>query len=184
MSSDSDAIEYLTVDSIEWSTGHTRPRMTLEDKRAKHRVHQRHFMLRQRQRLEELHRELRCHQLQLVRLQAVQEAGVLAWENATLREQLASEPLPTGRRTFPGIWDLFPTEPESLSKSSSKGRASLSVDEDISCIFELLGMPKTEPSDVKCDDSPSLPPAKEDGLAPLSWIPTTPSINARSQAHR
>jgi hypothetical protein len=80
MNIDSENLDYLTVECV--------PRMTLEGKRAKHRVHQRHFVNRQRERLEQLRRDLRCHTLQLLLLQAAKEATMWKRENATLRQEL------------------------------------------------------------------------------------------------
>jgi hypothetical protein len=171
MNADSETIDYVTIDSIEWATGHVRPRMSLEEKRAKHRVHQRQFVVRQRQRLERLRHELRCHKLQFQQLQAVQEAALLACENAVLREQLASESLVTGRRNRLNIWDLFPTRPECTQVTTDSipaRKESFAPDtaNSVECAVQLT-------TDVNVGSSHSLSPSKRDDLTPLAWSPTT-----------
>jgi hypothetical protein len=178
MNADSEDLDYLTVDTIQWATGCVRPRMSREDKRAKHRVHQRNFMLRQRERLEELRRELRRHKLQVLRLQAAHEQAALAVENDSLRQQIISESLPTSRENGLGIWDVIQTEPvirtDSLAPSPT-GEETVPTAVGDSFIFELLTMlPEVKTEVVKSDASYWSPQCEAQDPTPLTWSPTTP----------
>jgi hypothetical protein len=158
MNPDAADIQYLTVDSIQWATSEDRPRMTKEDKRAKHRVHQRHFVLRQRERLAQLRREVRWQHLQLKRLQAAQEAATLKCENDVLQQQLNAL--------------SSPTNAQNLLVDSD---ASPQVDVDESVIFEMLtALPERMASVVELEDVWSLPRTEGQDLAPQAWSPTTP----------
>jgi hypothetical protein len=182
MNSASQNLNYLTVDSIDWAKGYERPRMSQEEKRAKHRVHQRNFVLRQREQLNQLRRELRCHKLQLLRLQAVQEADSLAKENASLREKLNSDSLPKRPANQPGLWDLFPSEPENMPKtpnSSVVDQGNAAEDEDNSMLHELMALLTEVKSDnVNSDTSDLSCQCEVSDLIPLTWSPTTASALA------
>jgi hypothetical protein len=143
MSAKPQDLEYLTIDSIQWASGPARPRMSTEDKRAKHRIHQRQFQLRQRQRLEQLHREFRCQSLQVLRLQAIQEAETLVRENDALRVQLASDSYCCER-------DVSSVDDRARSKPFGK-------------------QPPIQSTDAEVDASRWLPWCKEQDVEPLSW---------------
>jgi hypothetical protein len=159
MNVDHEMLTFLTIDSIQWATGGMRPRMTLEDKRAKHRVHQRQFVLRQRERLNQLRREQQCCQLQLQRLQAFEEADALRKENDLLRKQLAAGSLPTASESLLPIPGLSPVQPElqpkrlNASQIDHKNEAAVAGDSFIREMMTLL--PEMDTSGVRADDSPS-----------------------------
>jgi hypothetical protein len=167
MNADTENLEYLTVESIQWAEGHVRSRMTLAEKRAKHRVHQRQYVLRQQELLDRLRHELRCFELQLLRLQAVQESAALRNDNDSLREQLVSS-LPD---VLPAVSESSPTECEPLSVKLE----SVPLEVESNCVVHLLTLLT---GDVKFDHSCGLRQCENQDLSPLPWSPTTPSAFA------
>jgi hypothetical protein len=163
MNQESENLEYVTVDSVQWSTGHVRPRMSEEDKRAKHRAHQRRFVLRKHMLREHLRRELRCHSLQLQCLQAAEIADSLTSENESLREQLSA------------LSTVDHENRSGITHYCRKESDHLSEEPDEVAILEILQqLPDPEPSDVTIDEPRCSDPYEEADFNPLPWSPTTP----------
>jgi hypothetical protein len=164
----SEDLVYLTIDSVQWATGHVRPRLTKEDKRAKHRIHQRRFMMRQRERFEQLRREFRSRRIQLLWLQAIEEAAALGKENASLQDQLNAH-VPQAE---PGVLPV-------ISCPTPRERLPFNAEENV--IVELLDLlTEIKAADTKFDDPCWTPRSDDQHLTPLPWLPAT--LGATSMA--